>query len=159
TRVVGRLPDVTRDGRTVFGATYLTQLINFLAEFHSAPPDPTPSTYFGLCAKSFREPVEKVLKDVFGDAEALKTVPPDKPPWSHPILKQKNHFINCHGGDNDPDWYGDRGIVALDRSDVSNITHGTMVTAACCYSAQLYAPFLPENLSMCNTYLASGAVL
>ncbi|MEU2629759.1 C25 family cysteine peptidase [Kitasatospora sp. NPDC007106] len=157
-RVVGRLPDVTGS----HDPAYLTSLIAFSAAHTPAGLDAY-QTYVGLSAAVWEKSTRENLTTVFGGSSALHLVPPDGSPWSSSALAGRSHFVNCHGASNDPQWYGQSGSnypVALKADDVDKpLTGGTILAAECCYGAELYEPDAHTRMSICNTYLRSGAVV
>src|SRR4029453_17918223 len=70
----------------------------------------------------------------------------------------------CHGGSADPDFYGQKGKtnfpVAHSAKWMANkLVPGTVMSAECCYGAELYDPAIPTaqgQMGMCNTYLGAG---
>jgi hypothetical protein len=73
------------------------------------------------------------------------------------------HFINCHGAEVDPKFYGQRGNrypVSMSSDDVAKGSKpSTVVAAECCFGAQLYDPSLANGAwPIPNAYLGAGAV-
>jgi len=70
------------------------------------------------------------------------------------------HFINCHGAEVDPLFYGQKGNdypVAHDAGRLKGkVAEGTVVAAECCYGAELYDAGTGQA-GMANSYLAEGA--
>ena len=82
--------------------------------------------------------------------------------WLLRDFKARLHFVNCHGADTDPHWFGQRGSsypVAVDADLVASaVTPGTVVAAECCYGAQHYDPSLAGgHRGVALSYLAGGA--
>jgi hypothetical protein len=157
TRVVGRLPDLT-------GAHEPSHLIALLAAAESyRSHDVTDyGTYFGLSAQSWRKSTELSLFNVFGNSAALTLAPPDGPRHPASRLAPLAHFINCHGGPSDPNFYGQRGNsfpVSLSSDAIKGkIKSGAVAAVECCYGAQLYdSVTLSLPLPICQRYLIEGA--
>lgn len=157
TRVVGRLPDLT-------GATepsYLLALLAIAAKYECRK-DTDYGTYFGLSTHSWRKSTEQSLFNAFGNSDALTLVPPNGS--THPAgrLAPLAHFINCHGGQSDPSFYGERGNSqpeSLTSNGIKNkIKEGTVAAVECCYGAELYdSVTLSLPLPICQRYLIEGA--
>ena len=93
TRVVGRLPDL-------FGAnepSYLISLLKTAAEYKTRSLEEYP-LYFGLSAGIWQGSTELSLNNIFGNANKLLLVPPSGPNYPNGELRNRMHFINCHGG-------------------------------------------------------------
>lgn len=156
-RVVGRLPDLT-------GAddpAYLLSLLKTAAAWQEATPDDY-ANYFGLTAKVWEESTRQSLNFIFGNAKSMKTSPKSGPQWKPAELNTRLHFINAHGADSAPTFYGQLGADYPECHEASivgmegNITEGTVVVAECCYGGQLYPP-LDGQMSICYAYLAGKA--
>ncbi len=157
-RVVGRLPNVTGDT----DASYLVKLLKTAA---SAKPRPYAdyARCFAISAKVWEASTSLSLENVFGSSAGLKISPPAGPRWPGGDLSALSHFINCHGGEGDPQYYGDDGrsqpIAHVSRLVAGKIKVGTVATAECCYGAELYdAPTLELDAPIANTYLGDGAL-
>lgn len=137
-RVVGRIP--AAEGETDPGV--LTGLILAAAASQPQPPSAY-SNYFGLSADVWRVSTQLSLAAVFSSHAALDVAPPAGHPAIDASLPRLAHFINCHGGPANPDFYGQHGSsfpVALESRHVTAHASGsgTVVAAECCYGAQLY---------------------
>ncbi|HEY8150518.1 MAG TPA: C25 family cysteine peptidase [Vicinamibacteria bacterium] len=156
TRVVGRLPDVPGDRSP--------RLLVGLLDAAAAWKPKTKADYkgyFGLSAHTWRQSTAKSLKALFGAAAATRTSPNDGPLWKKTELSPLSHFINCHGGTIDPQFYGQKGEefpVAHQAVHLPDkVARGTVVAAECCYGAELYEPDgTPEGI--CVHYLREGAI-
>lgn len=141
TRVVGRLPDLIGARQP----TLLTQLIRAAARRMPRPRSDYQSS-FGLSALAWQASTALSLTNTFGQADNLLTSPPKGPRWSESQLAPRIHFINCHGGDSAPEFYGQPPNVeeypVSHRANLlkGKVTAGTVVAAECCYGAQLYDP-------------------
>jgi len=79
------------------------------------------------------------------------------------LLAPLSHFINCHGAEVDPHFYGQRGSsypIAMASGDVAaGVKRNTIIAAECCYGAQLFDPQQAGNVfPICNSYLDAGAI-
>lgn len=157
TRVIGRLPDLT-------GATdpaYLLGVIQTSAN-RQARTVQDYTTHFGISAHEWRKSSELSLELLFGSGRFLQNSPNKGPRWTDGQLAGMSHFINCHGAIARPVFYGQNGAsypVAHDASLIAGkITDGTVAAVECCYGGLLYDPADAQGvMSICNTYLASGA--
>ena len=159
TRVVGRLPNVTGDT----DAAYLVALLDTAAAY---TPRPTAdySTFLGISADAWKSSTDVSLIEIFGASSALKTSPPSGPNWTAAQRKPLSHFVNCHGRPANPKFYGDPppGTDVAHEAEFMDgkILEGTVMTAECCYGAELYHPndsFPPGKIGMCNIYLGNKA--
>ncbi len=157
TRVVGRLPDLTGAKQP----THLLSVLSISAKYKSRPAAAY-GAFFGLSAYAWRKSTSLSLENVFGSSTALKLSPPSGPRHPAGQLAALAHFINCHGGDSDPSFYGQKGSSypkSLTSQSVNGkIRSGTVATAECCFGAQLYDSVtlnLPPPI--CQQYLAQGA--
>jgi hypothetical protein len=157
TRVVGRLPDLTKAA----APSHLLTLLAIAAKYQ--PRNVTDyGGYFGLSTFSWRKSTEQSLFNVFGNSAALTIAPPKGPAHAASRLAPLAHFINCHGGQSNPDFYGEKGN-SQPRSLTSNaiagkIKTGTVAAVECCYGAELYdSVTLSLPLPICQRYLIQGA--
>ena len=160
TRVVGRVPDLT--GGT--DPSYLVGLLKTAATYVRRAPEQY-ADYFGVSAAIWKASTALSLKNTFGASADLQVVPPKSFEWPAPLLKRRAHFINCHGSDHDPFFYGQ----PASGDDVypeahsakylkGKVAQGTVVAAECCYGAQLYPPSARHGQAgICNTYLQGSA--
>jgi hypothetical protein len=155
TRVVGRLPDLT--GGT--DPAYLVGLLDTAAKWKSRTRQDY-SDYFAVSAFEWKGSTTLSMQKLFGSEKSLSFSPAAGPKWTGAALSRRTHFINCHGGDADQQFYGQKGKkypVAHDAAWVtSKITEGTIAAVECCYGGQLYDPNLlkSKQQGICNTYLA-----
>ncbi len=158
TRVVGRLPDLTK--KTASPA-YLISLLGFAEKFKSRAAADY-GKYFGLSTFSWRNSTELSLTNTFGNHAALTIAPPGGPTHPAARLAPLAHFINCHGGQADPNFYGEKGNsqpVSLTSAGIAKkIKPGTVAAVECCYGAELYdSVTLALPLPICQQYLIQGA--
>lgn len=159
TRVVGRLPDLIGASKP----TLLTQLINAAARAKPRPRTDYQSS-FGLSAEAWAKSTALSLTNTFGHADNLLTSPPKGPRWTANQLAPRVHFINCHGGDSVPEYYGqppDKDEFPLAHHAKylqGKVSAGTVVAAECCYGAQLYDPADAAGVKgIALAYLEDGA--
>ena len=158
-RVVGRLPDL-------LGATepsFLVRLIGQAASWTARAP----SAYqpvFGLSTDSWKVSTRLSVGQLGTDGATVHVSPTEGPTFTAADLRSRSHFVNCHGGDTDPRWYGERkGVaslpVALEPASVrGKVSKGTVVAVECCYGAQHYRPDLAGGqMSLSSTYLHAGS--
>ena len=161
TRVVGRLPDLAmKQGPQPWQPTYLLGLLKIAATYKARNVDQY-NTYFGLTTHSWQKSTHLSLTEIFGGNPALVISPPRGPAHGK-ALKSLSHFINCHGGDTDPNFYGekkdDQPKSLTSKGLVRKISSGTVIAAECCYGAQMYdSVTLAIDLPICQRYLMQGA--
>ena len=112
------------------------------------------------------------LRRTFGSSKAMFESPSSGPEWRKSDLRPLVHFINCHGADVDPTFYGEDGDCTSDPvtaacfpesmtspSLVGHIRRGTIAAAECCYGAQLYDPASVgiTDRGIASRYLSEGA--
>ncbi len=157
TRVVGRIPGVTGAKEPDF----LVNQIKVAASFKSRkrgdylPP-------FAISAEVWEKSTEESVQNIFG-SNAIRNCPPTGTPGVAKMLSPLAHFINCHGAQVDPQFYGQHGNrypVSMTSDDVEKgAKRNTIVAAECCFGAQLYDPtFADGKWPISNAYLRAGAV-
>jgi hypothetical protein len=156
TRVVGRLPDKVADS----DPSYLETLLATAARFETAPRKDF-DAYLGITAEVWKSSTALSLRNTFGSNTELQSVPPKDSRWPVAQVRARLHFINCHGAPADPHFYGQRGQsfpIAHDAAYLeSRLKPGTILSAECCYGAELYDPTLADGQAgICNTYLGAG---
>lgn len=157
TRVVGRLPDLT-------GASdpaHLLALLSTATRWVSRPLADYKAC-FGMSAAVWVGSTRMSLDHVFGPGAPLLVAPPAGPAFPGGELKARSHFINCHGGDSAPEFYGQikkQYPVALNTANTKGqIVEGTVAAVECCYGAQLYdSVALGLDQPICQSYLRQGA--
>jgi hypothetical protein len=157
TRVVGRVPGVTG----VNDPRFLISQIRTAAAFRSRRRGHYLS-HLAISAHLFRRSTERSVDNIFHRV-ALKVSPPTDAPKLRRIMPRLSHFINCHGAEGNPNFYGQRGsqiMVSMTSDDVAERTRrGTIVAAECYFGAQLFDPAIAEGkMPMANSYLNAGAI-
>lgn len=157
TRVVGRLPDMVGANEP----SYLISLLKTAAEYKTRSLDEY-SGYLGLSAEVWEGSTRLSLYNLFGNSNKLLLSPLSGPNYPDGELRNRMHFINCHGADGSPDFYG-QGEYSFPKSLTSRSTGGTIVDGTvaaveCCYGAQLYNSVeLGIEQPICQSYLQQGA--
>ena len=162
TRIVGRLPNVKGD----HDPAYLVGLLDTAATYkQSAASDY--SKFLGVSAEAWATSTDLSLDAIFGTYGDAELSPPREDNWTLDEAKSLSHFVNCHGAHGHPYFYGATPpaiAVALSAARIGPmIAEGTVMTAECCYGAELYNPYNPaESIvlgqnGMCNTYLGNKA--
>ncbi|MBP6224640.1 MAG: hypothetical protein KA439_06225 [Rhizobacter sp.] len=158
TRVVGRLPDLA-------GASdpaYLLGVLESAARYQSRDVADY-AAYFGLSTRTWRESTALSLFNIFGNSKALTLCPPAAAAHASARLAPLMHFINCHGGQADPQFYGEdarhRFPVSLSSTKLAGkIRPGTVAAAECCYGGEMYdSVTLGLPMPIGQHYLAQGA--
>jgi hypothetical protein len=155
TRVVGRLPDLT--GGT--DPAYLIALLNTASKWTSRERSDY-ADYFAVSAAQWANSTTLSVQKLFGSDNGLSLSPTAGPKWSNALLSRRAHFINCHGGQTDPQFYGQKGNkypVAHEAAFITGkIAEGTIAAIECCYGGELYDANLlvSKQQGMCNTYLS-----
>ena len=158
TRVVGRIPDVTGTK----DPAYLLGLLDVAAKWQSRlVSDYQP--HLGISAAVWVGSTTLSLKRIFGPTVDVKLAPPKGPQWTNGELAPLLHFINCHGAEVDPRYYGQEGSsypISHEAAWIDGkIKEGTVASVECCYGAQLYdpAPVADQQIGIANTYMANRA--
>ncbi|HEX4652704.1 MAG TPA: hypothetical protein VH227_00510 [Candidatus Udaeobacter sp.] len=155
TRVVGRLPDVTAGT----DPAYLIALLDTATKWTPRQRSDY-AEYFAVSAAQWANSTTLSVQKLFGSDKDLNLSPTAGPKWSTAALSRRAHFINCHGGPADPQFYGQKGKkypVAHHAALVAGkIAEGTVAAVECCYGGELYDANLltSKQQGMCNTYLA-----
>ena len=161
TRVIGRVPDLVGDPDPTA----------LLAQLHAAAqgvslPRLSPEPVFAVSAKVWQRSTSLSIKSLSDVSGAVFTSPPGGPQWTKSQAAPVVHFVNCHGGDLDPNWYGQLTPtnwslpVAIAASGLPGlVAPGTVVAAECCYGTSHWAPSATHGQpSVAMTYLLNGAV-
>lgn len=157
TRVVGRLPDLVGASEP----SYLVALLKTAAGYQGRSQGDY-TDYFGLSAAVWKGSTRLSLNNIFGNANTLLLAPPSGPNYPGGKLRNRMHFINCHGGPASPAFQGQRGnrypTSLTTQATVGEIVDGTVAAVECCYGAELYdAITLAIDLPICQSYLRQGA--
>ena len=159
TRVVGRLPDLV-------GGTDPTYVVGLLAAAAGWTPRARTAyaKVFALSTDSWKISTRLTMQALGGAPASVHLSPLEGPAFTTALLRSRAHLVNCHGGDTDPRWYGERRgsatlPVALEPASLAGrVSTGTVVAAECCYGAQHYPPSLTGGVaSLALTYLRQGA--
>lgn len=156
TRVVGRIP-------TLVGGSDPAPLVGVLerAAAWVAAPAAEMLPPFAATAEVWQSSTRQSVQHLAG-AATVHVSPPEGPDWPSATFGARLHFVNCHGADTDPHWYGQHGSsypVAFDSSRLAGaVTAGTVVAAECCYGAQHYPPTAAGGVPCMGVrYLLEGA--
>lgn len=159
TRVVGRLPNVTGDETPA----YLVCLLD-TAAIYTPRPAADYKKFLGISTEAWKSSTDVSLNEIFGSSSALKTSPANGPNWTAAQRKPLSHFVNCHGRPANPKFYGDpppgNDVAHSAEFMDGKICEGTVMTAECCFGAELYHPgdsLPPGKIGMCNIYLGNKA--
>lgn len=157
-RVVGRLPDLVGAKQP----DYLVKLVDRSAK-HKPRPASDYGQLFALSCDVWKSSTATSIATLGVPPTTLFASPPAKSPQPKARLKPRLHFINCHGADSDPNFYGENPAgtmpISLSYTDLPTaLTMDTVVTAECCYGAQLYDPVLAASHGLCLHYLDQGAI-
>jgi hypothetical protein len=157
TRVVTRLPDLMAANEP----SHLVKLLKTATNWKGRQPADY-AKYFGLSASVWKGSTELSLDNIFGNTTALMLAPPSGPKYPGSVLGARMHFINCHGGDTDPNFYGQKGkkypVSLTSKTTAGAISEGAVAAIECCYGAQLYdSATLNLDLPICQSYLRQGA--
>jgi hypothetical protein len=156
TRVVGRLPDLVGAKEP----SYLISLLNTAADYKRWLPEDYMG-YLGLSAEVWQGSTRLSLNNIFGNVDKLLLTPDSGPNYPNGQLRNRMHFINCHGGPASPEFYGQRGNSyprsLTTQSTTGEILEGTVAAVECCYGAELYdAVTLAIDQPICQSYLRQG---
>jgi hypothetical protein len=159
-RAVGRNPDL-------MGAADPSVLVGQLMSAARAKTASFAATtaVFALSTKTWQRSTQLSISKLPGVNGPIRTSPSDGPNWTKADLSPTLHFVNCHGGEFDPRWYGEARAgqqalpVSIDASLLGGlIANGTVVSAECCYSAAHWPPSAAGGQSsVALSYLQHGA--
>lgn len=157
TRVVGRLPAAEGDTH----AEHLVGLIEAAAN-HQPRPAADYQQPFAISADVWRGSTQLSVATTFGPGTSVRVSPQDCHPQIDAELRQLAHFINCHGAEADPQFYGQQGTsypVAVESRYVAPcISPGTVAAVECCFGAELYNHTMSGiDQPICMSYLLGGA--
>lgn len=158
TRVVGRIPDLV-------GATEPSMLLRALATAatYTQRSARTYQRAFVVSAAVWKGSTQQSVDLLPGPAPTTELSPPARAGWTKSKLSPLVHFVNCHGGDSTPDWFGQAAngaidTVALRPEDVDGrVREGTVVATESCYGAMHMAPNdMGGRVPILWAYLRSG---
>jgi len=123
---------------------------------------------YAICCDSWSGAGAECVQAIGEPAGRLMLSPPEDDSTATPRarLKARLHLVKCHGGQLDPNYYGQRGNafpVALASGTLRpKVTNATVAAAMCCYGAQLFSPTDPAvqpagAWPMASAYLRGGA--
>jgi hypothetical protein len=154
TRVIGRIPDMT-------GARTPAYLLAQFEASAAAQPAPRPESCFALTAKVWVKSTKMSVRNILGAVPVVLTSPTAGPAFTAPQLREKLHFVNCHGNQSDHRFSGefpdDTYFTAMDSRKLAGVGPGTVAAFECCYGAELYDPEGLPAMSIANQYLARRA--
>lgn len=157
TRVVGRVPGLTGAKDPDFLIKQIKAASGFKALKRADYLD-----HFAISAEVWDKSTEESINNIFGST-TIKLCPPTVSPAVAKLLAPLCHFINCHGAEVDPKFYGQHANqfpTAMTSDDVAKgAKRNALIAAECCYGAQLYDPALAgDKWPISNAYLAVGAI-
>lgn len=154
TRVVGRIPDLT-------GGSDPKYLVGLLDHAARAKPTAPPGDAFALSVKLWEKSTRMSIRTLLGDTPTVLTSPAKGPAHPKGTLARRIHFVNCHGLDLDPDFYGEkpteRFFDALRATRLAGVAAGTVAAFECCYGAELYDQRKLAKPGIASVYLDRGA--
>ena len=156
TRVVGRLPDLTGANEP----SHMVSLIKTAAGYKTRSCSDY-KDHLGLSADVWRKSTRLSLNNIFGNGNQLLLAPPSGPNYPKGQLRNRMHFINCHGATAVPEFYGERNDSfprsLTCKSAKGQIVEGTVAAVECCYGAELYNSIkLETDPPICQSYLQQG---
>jgi hypothetical protein len=160
TRVVGRLPDLVGDADPGVLISHLSAAAQGKSLLRGSP-EPA----FAISAKVWQRSTQLSvagLPDVICD---VRTAPPDGPAWTAAEMAPAIHFVNCHGAEFDPNWYGQLSPnnwnlpIAIAASGLPGLVpRGAVVASECCYGTSHWPPAAAHGQSsVAMSYLREGA--
>ena len=158
TRVVGRIPDLV-------GADDPAMMLSAIgtATSYTQRAATAYQKVFSLSAAVWKGSTVMSVDLLPGPTPTTHLSPPARSTWTKTQLASLTHFVNCHGGDTTPDWFGQAAggrvdTVALTPEDIDGrIARGTIVAAECCYGAMHMDPAnLGGRIPLMWAYLRSG---
>ncbi|MGE0363133.1 MAG: hypothetical protein AB7H93_07865 [Vicinamibacterales bacterium] len=137
TRVVGRIPDLTAAATPAY-------LLARLKASGAAKPQPRPDSCFALSAKVWVKSTKMSVRNILGAVPVVLTSPAAGPTFTTKALREKVHFVNCHGNESDHTFSGEHPkdvyATAMDSRKLKGISTGTVAAFECCFGAELYDP-------------------
>jgi len=152
--VVGRLPDLT-------GARTPTYLIRLIDASIAAKGKTPPTTAFAISARVWKKSTEMSVRNILGAVPVVLTSPRKGPKFASQLLREKVHFVNCHGDEDEHRFSGEGPVetyfTAMDSRKLNGVGAGSVGAFECCYGAQLYDPKGLPAMSVANAYLRKRA--
>ena len=157
TRVVGRIPGISGAAEP----SHVIRLIRNAAKFKTRRRSDY-LRYFAMSAAVWSKSTELSVDNIFR-SWTIKVCPPSGSPGVRRMLSPLSQFINCHGGEVDPQFYGQSGTkypVSMTSVDVAKgAPRNAIIAAECCFGAQLFDPSLANGKwPISNAYLEVGSV-
>ena len=160
TRVIGRIPDL-------IGDTDPSVLVNQLTTASKAGSllRASPQPVFAVSAKVWERSTALTVDGLPDVGGTVHCSPTQGPAWTATQIAPSVHVVNCHGGEFDPNWYGQADpdnwtlpTAIAARTLPGLVKPGTVVAAECCYGAAHWPPSAAGGqASVAMTYLAQGA--
>jgi len=161
TRVVGRLPDLV-------GASDPAHLIALLetARTWTARAMPRPLGVLAVSTLTWRNSTQTSIASLAGAAGEVFTTPTAGPGWTHAQIANPLMFVNCHGDQLDPRWYGEKFRnqatlpVAVESARLGPAgPTGIVVASECCYATMHWNPNVAGGqVSVAHMLLSLGAI-
>jgi hypothetical protein len=159
TRVVGRIPDL-------IGVADPHVLVYQLHIAAAQQPQrrKSPQKVFAVSAKVWQRSTSLSVSGLPDVSSTVQTSPTQGPSWTATQLAPLIHFVNCHGGEFEPNWFGQATPtnwnlpIAIAATRVPASANGMVVAAECCYGAAHWPPSAAAGQpSVALTYLGNGA--
>lgn len=158
-RVIGRLPDLLE----IANIKYFTQVVN--NSINWKPLKSMPQSYFALSAAFWNQITNRILKESLKTTMKSQVSPPRRENnWKKNELSKRLHLYNCHGGQGDNCFYGQKNEMsdaepsAISSLDINKkISKGTVVVAECCFGGEQYPPKV-NPMGICSSFLFNGAI-
>ena len=141
-RVVGRLPDLVGAQEP----SYLLSLLSRAARWTSLNAA-RPLDVLAISTLTWRRSTQTSVAAIGGANGVVHTTPNEGPAWTNQQLNVPLLFVNCHGGQFDPTWYGEKFAHqatlphAVDASRLRGLVRpGMTVASESCYGAMHWDP-------------------
>jgi hypothetical protein len=164
-RVVGRIPDMVKDGDPAWFLAYLETA----TKWASRPRSDYDGAY-AICCDEWKDAGRDCMEYIGEPRDRLMISPPvdDDTAAARTRLKARAHMIKCHGAGMDPMFYGQKGedfFPEALRSETlkTRVAPACLPAAMCCFGAQVYWPDDPRasrrgQWPIASTYLRMGAL-
>lgn len=160
TRVVSRLPDLVGAADPAF----LVGLLHTATHWKTLDA-PRPLAVLAVSTLTWRRSTTTSVSLIGGAAGPVHTCPTDGPSWTKAQLDAPLVFVNCHGGEFDPTWYGEKFAHqatlphAIEAGRLTSVVRGgTVVAAECCYTTMHWNPSAAGGQAgVAATWLGQGA--